>query len=285
MILEEDNGYSSGSGSGSDNNKSNNHNTKDGLQINCDEQLLSSTLWAKKNNNKDVKDGQLYMKKFEMLKRQSMQHEAKKQMKILSTQQNTTLPFSLRKIGEKKGKKSASSDNENNSSGDHNSSGEHTPINVNGSGSDNNSSSENEEEELSKVNEIRSNFENKPYLKLKHQCITERGINKGIFRFEPLKLIHQNNNTPQQSKMMSNAFSFAQGGINQRNLFGNSPSFGNGNGTFHYQQSPCSSNNSANYTYSGGNNINLSTQTSSNNPIRMNRKYINSEPYDDLREK
>lgn len=261
----------------------NTHIIKQGLQINCDAQLLSPTLWAKKNNNKDVKDGVLYTKKYEVLQRQSMQHQAKQQMKFLTTQQNNPLPFLLsQRLGEKKGKKSSSSDNNsNNSSG-----GEHTPINVNGSNSNNNSSSENDEiERKSKVNEMRSNPKEKdPYRNFKYQCITERGFNKYPFDFESIKFINQNNNTPQQSRMMNNAFSFVQGNINQRNLFGSSTPFGNA--TYNsFQRSPCSSNNSANITYSGGNNINISTQTSTNNPMRINRKYINSEPYDDLREK
>lgn len=260
-----------------------NHTNKSlSLNINCDDQLLSTTLWAPKNNNIDVKDEQdkeSYLKKYQnILKRKKMQDEAKNQMMKLYTQQNTsTLPFALKKQGNRKdGKKSSSSDN--NSSG-----GEHSPIEVNG---DNSSSDNYEEENKSKVNEIREDsrfFATKPFLNDKNHCITERPFNKKMFHFEPIKIMENSNNTPQQSRVFNNGYpiSFPQRNLFPRN-YGNFSPFENNN--LFTQRTPSSSNGSANVTYSSGNIINTSTQTSSNHMMMNN--YINSEPFDeDLREK
>lgn len=188
-----------------------------------------------------------------------MQREAKKHMK------NLRLPFSFKKIREKKGKKSSSSDN--------NSNEEHTPINVNGSDNSFEGSSEKDDNSKSLNN----------FPKFKNQYLNEPLFIKNSFSFEPLS---SQNSTPQQARIMNAPYPYFQQSIPQKNLFNRSCQF---NTSYNKYQSPTSSNNSGsmsgNITYSGGNNINLSTQTSSNNQMKIGNNYLHSDVYEDLIEK
>ena len=227
----------------------------------CNEQLLSSDIWIDKNQKQDQLQ---YYKKYELLKRQSIQNKAKEQIQKISSKHKVLIPF-LKPI-----KKQTSNELEDSLESDDNEINEESPV-------------------INKVNtiEIKSNAMNSTH----HNALSHENINptrqlcmtesdecfypRNFFCLESPTV--QQNITPQQMRIMDTNLNYFPQQRNLMNQFSfNNSNFNNTSSSGHQSFPSGSLNMQASFlsTQYSSNKIHLSNDMSLDCNEEENEKYF-----------